>query len=183
MSASKRRLLVAGVGLAAAGLGLGWALRRQLSQPTGEDVVDSAPAPADLWRQRFETPDGGEIALAAFRGRPLVLNFWATWCAPCILELPEFSAKYNLFKQNGATILAVNAAEKEPVVQDFAKRSKLAFPLMVDTAGTTKRAYGVTALPVTLIIDRNGIVRDKIGDESSAAQLIARMQAAAKKAS
>lgn len=161
---------------------LGLAAAALMAAPAFADGIEiGAKAP----NFTLKTTDGATIELAQVvkQNKLTVVNFWATWCAPCIIELPEFSAKYNLFKQNGATILAVNAAEKEPVVQDFAKRSKLAFPLMVDTAGTTKRAYGVTALPVTLIIDRNGIVRDKIGDESSAAQLIARMQAAAKKAS
>jgi peroxiredoxin len=110
-----------------------------------------------------------------------VVNFWATWCTPCMIEMPKFAKEYATFKQNGAALLAVNSAEKEAVVTGYAARAKLPFPVIADPAGVAKQAYDVSALPVTLIIDSKGIVRDKIGAEATAAQLIARVKAAAKK--
>jgi peroxiredoxin len=110
-----------------------------------------------------------------------VVNFWATWCTPCMIEMPKFAKEYSTFKQNGAALLAVNSAEKEVVVTSYAARAKLPFPVIADPTGVAKAAYDVSALPVTLIIDSNGIVRDKIGAEATAAQLIARVKAAAKK--
>ena len=159
MSASKRRLLVAGVGLAAAGLGLGWALRRQLSQPTGEDVVDSAPAPADLWRQRFETPDGGEIALAAFRGRPLVLNFWATWCAPCVEEMPLLDRFEREHRGAGWQVVGLALDSAEPV-REFLARTPVGFAIGLASARgvALSRSLGNTqgALPFSVAFAADG---------------------------
>jgi cytochrome c biogenesis protein CcmG, thiol:disulfide interchange protein DsbE len=124
---------------------------------------------------------GYELNQTLAANKLTVVNFWATWCTPCMVEMPQFAKQYAVFKQNGAALLAVNSAEKEAVVTGYAARAKLPFPVIADPLGVAKEAYDVSALPVTLIIDSKGIVRDKIGAEQTAAQLIARVKTAAKK--
>ena len=85
----KRRDWIAagGIGALAAAGGMAWNLR----QGAGPAAPSEVPAddPAGLWSRRFEKPSGGELAMADLRGKPLVLNFWATWCPPCVKEMPE----------------------------------------------------------------------------------------------
>src|SRR5688572_29206721 len=95
----KRRIVMVGAAAAAAGLAAAWWLRH----PQGD--VD--PLPESLWTQRFERPDGGDLAMADWRGRPLVLNFWATWCAPCVKELPALDRFHQTQGEQGWRVLAL----------------------------------------------------------------------------
>lgn len=162
---SRRLWLTASVaGVAAvAGAGLAW----WRSQP---QAVERS-AEAQLWSQVFETPDGKPFAMAGFKGRPVLLNFWATWCPPCVKELPmlsEFAASQG---SKGIQVVGL-AVDKSEAVLRFLQRQPVQFPIGVALQG----GLGLTrtlgnlqgGLPFTVLFDGQGQVRQrKIGELSS----------------
>jgi thiol-disulfide isomerase/thioredoxin len=127
--------------------------------------VERAFAQAGLrvLRQRAAPPDfslpylsGGTAALSSLKGKVVLLNFWATWCPPCRAEMPSMEALYRRFKQAGLEILAVNCAEKTPDVQRFISGNRYSFPVMLDSSGEISGRYGITGIPTTYILDREG---------------------------
>ena len=101
---------------------------------------------------------GDTVDLAALRGQPVVLNFWATWCPPCRAELPELEAASQRLAGEVA-IVGVNQAESPEQVRAFAERLGLTFTIPLDEHGQVSRTYGVRSLPTTFFIDRTGVIR------------------------
>jgi thiol-disulfide isomerase/thioredoxin len=162
-SPTTRRALLAGVGVLAAAIGAFWYERRQPMAPAAADGDE----PVDLWSLRFPRPEGGELVMSEFRGRPLLVNFWATWCPPCIRELPEldrFASSHD--KQLRVLGLAVDSLGP---VQDFLKKQPLGFAVgLAGFAGTElARSLGNSAgaLPFTALLDAQGaVVQRKLGE-------------------
>jgi len=104
------------------------------------------------------TVAGEAFTLSALRGKPVVLNFWATWCPPCRAELPELQAAHERYA--GQVIVAgVNQMEPPASVAAFAGQAGLSFPLPLDARGDVSRRYAVRSLPTTFFIDRGGVIR------------------------
>jgi thiol-disulfide isomerase/thioredoxin len=161
----RRTWLVAGVGVAAAGAGLGWALRQHSGG--GASGVDEA-----LWSLRFPKPGGGELALADFRGRPLLINFWATWCPPCVRELPLLDRFAGAQPAGGWQVVGL-AVDGPTPVREFLQRSPLGFPIgLAGLDGTTlSRQLGNDqgALPFSAAFDARGRLRErKLGEVDEA---------------
>jgi len=94
-------------------------------------------------------------------GQPVVLNFWATWCAPCRIEMPHLqnaSRKYD----GRAAIVGVNQGESAEIVSDFGSEFDISYPLLVDADSSVSRLYNVTGLPTTVFIDGGGVVREVV---------------------
>lgn len=102
--------------------------------------------------------DGNDVALSDFAGQPVIINFWATWCAPCRLEMPELQKAYEAYQEQDLVILAVNAQEEEQHVGDFFAELGLTFRPLLDSDGQVGRAYGALGLPSTYFIDGSGEV-------------------------
>ena len=104
------------------------------------------------------TPDGARLALADFRGRVVLLNFWATWCGPCKEEMPAMERLYQKFREQGLVVVAVSNDSEGSTrsVARFVKESGLTFPVGLDPRLRVASLYGVRVLPVSLIIDRKG---------------------------
>jgi thiol-disulfide isomerase/thioredoxin len=160
-----RRALLAVVGLAAAAGGALWYRRR--SQPPDTSAAADGAEPIDLWSQRFPRPEGGELVMAELRGQPLLVNFWATWCPPCIKELPEFDR----FASSHAKQLRVVglAIDSLGPVQEFLKKQPVGFAIgLASFAGTElARSLGNSAgaLPFTVLLDAQGkLVERKLGE-------------------
>ncbi len=111
-----------GVGVTAAAAGAGvawWRLQPGPAQP---------PAVQSFWQQRFERPGGEGLDVAAFRGKPLLVNFWATWCPPCVEELPMIESFWREHASKGIQVLAL-AIDQPSSVRRFLDRQPLTFPV------------------------------------------------------
>ncbi len=111
----------------------------------------------------LKTLEGNTVRLSDFRGKKVVLiNFWATWCPPCRLEMPTMQQIYSEYKDRGFEILAVNIeSDAEQAISDFVKELRLTFPILLDPDMKVTRKFRVIGLPVSVLIDRQGIVRSK----------------------
>ncbi len=134
----------------------GAAVKGENGVQTGTGVGQRAP---DF---TLTTTGGKAVSLSNFRGRPVVLNFWATWCPPCREEMPAIQSFYEK-RGREIQVLAVNltASEKSAAhVKDFLKAGGYTFPVLLDTRNSTAQEYLVRAIPTTFFIDREGIIRD-----------------------
>jgi len=113
------------------------------------------PAPA------FTLPDssGHATSLSQYRGHPLILNFWATFCEPCRTETPLLQRTVQTYQHQGFTILGIDQGEPNDAIRAFGTAYGLTYPLLADSQLQVNRQYGVTALPATYFIDATGVVR------------------------
>lgn len=156
----RRRLLVGGVAAAAAIAGAGvaaWRLRP--AQPAaGGDPADA------LWGLTVDTPQGGSLALASLRGQSLLVNFWATWCPPCVEEMPLLDRFFRQNSSSGWNVLGL-AIDQPSSVRQFLARAPVSFPIgMAGLQGTELgKALGnaTGGLPFTVVIGPDGLIRQR----------------------
>ncbi|WP_373228600.1 TlpA disulfide reductase family protein [Cohnella sp.] len=109
------------------------------------------------------TIDGKEVSLSDYRGKRVLLNFWATWCPPCKAEMPHMEKFYKEYQQDDIVVLGVNLTNTEKSsdkVKSFIENRGLTFPILLDKSGAVSDKYKVIAYPTTFIIDSSGIIRD-----------------------
>lgn len=104
------------------------------------------------------TPDGQTRRLADWRGRPVIVNFWATWCGPCRAEMPQFQALYDRYQSRGLHILAINLGETAAAVQNWTRALGLTFDIVLDPDGETAARYQLRGQPSTYIISPTGTI-------------------------
>lgn len=118
-------------------------------------LVGSPAAPITL-----DTLDGQPFTLAVQKGKGIVmLDFWATWCPPCVEEMPVLAELAAEYKEKGVALYAVNLQEDKDTVQQFLVEKKLDVQVLLDTQGTVASAYGVESIPMLVIVDNEGVVR------------------------
>ena len=100
------------------------------------------------------------IKLNDYKGYLVILNFWATWCVPCIKEMPELNKAYASYKDSGVEIIAINFAESRSEVDEFVNKHQLNFPVVLDKYGDVSQDYKIRNLPVTYFISSKGIIMD-----------------------
>jgi thiol-disulfide isomerase/thioredoxin len=156
----RRRTLLLATGAAAAAAGVAAYLWRR---PGGAE-----PPPPRLWELRLPRPGGGFVEFAQLRGRPLLVNFWATWCVPCIREMPEIDRFAAEFAANGWQVVGVAVDQKNPVLEYLARRP-VSYPIAL--AGFEGLELGRTlgndagALPFTVAFAADGrVVKRKLGE-------------------
>jgi len=104
--------------------------------------------------------DGKPVTLADFRGRPVVLNYWASWCGPCRDEFPELAAALAAHEQDGLAVVGVLFKDDVAPAKDFMEKMGAGWTSLADPDGVGAAAYRVIAPPTTFFIDRDGVVRD-----------------------
>lgn len=155
----RRQLMLGGVAAAAAlsGAGVAW----WQFQPHGVPASAAGPgaAPDPFWSQSFDTPDGASLALVGFSGKPLLVNFWATWCPPCIEELPLLDRFYQENKSKSWQVLGL-AVDQPSAVRAWLQRKPLGFPVaMAGFSGTElSKSLGNLSggLPFTVVFGASG---------------------------
>ncbi len=106
----------------------------------------------------LESLDGSMVKLSSYKGKVVFLNFWATWCPPCIEEMPSMQKLYDHFKDRGLEMIAVNLQEDKAAVKKFFDKHGLTFTAVLDKTGRVGSQYGARNIPTTYIIDRDGFV-------------------------
>ena len=159
----RRRWLVGTVAGAAALAGAGLAWRMQ----AGRTVAAPLPTGSDLWQLNFTSPEGASVKMATFRGHPLLLNFWATWCPPCVEELPLINRFYTENSAKGWQVLGLAVDQADPVKRFL---DKMPLNFSVALAGMpgielSKSLGNLTGgLPFTVVIGADGqIAQRKMG--------------------
>lgn len=151
--------------------GLGFVLTGVMTQPDVK-VGDRAPKFSAV------TADGKVLTRDGFGGKLLVLNFWATWCPPCVAEMPSLNEFHRQLQPEGVVVLAVSVDKNERAMREFVERFGLQFAIAHDAGAEIPASFGTFKYPETYIIDSQGRVLEKLIAEQDWAdpQLIARVK-------
>ena len=109
----------------------------------------------------LKTLAGETASLSSFKGRPVFLNFWASWCTPCRGEMGDIVAAYNAHRNQGLEVLAVNLTDQERMkdVRKFVHELQVPFPVLLDQRGKVRKSYALHGVPTSVFIDAQGVVR------------------------
>jgi peroxiredoxin len=111
----------------------------------------------------LETPDGGQLRFSDLRGKPVLVNFWASWCAPCRQEIPEIVRAYAAHKADGLVVVVVDLQEPDAAVREFASEFGMTFPIAIDRTGSVGQSWRiggpVKGIPSSYFVDADGIVQ------------------------
>ena len=157
-SPTKRAVMYAGVAALAAVAGAGIAWRRHTPHALAADATQA------LWSSEFSLPSGEPLAMSNLQGRPLVINFWATWCPPCVEEMPLIDAFFRQNKQNGWQVVGL-AIDQPSRVRQFLSQFPVTYT--IGLAGLNGTELGKmlgneqSSLPFTVVLDAQGLVKQR----------------------
>lgn len=128
----------------------------------------------------LKTLDGRNMKLSELAGNVVMINFWASWCAPCRVEMPKLNDLYNKYKDLGFVLLGVNVEQQEQPPRNFLKKRPVDFPILLDKGNDVSKQYNVIAMPTTVLVDRSGNMRYvhqgyKEGDEKKYRKMIKKL--------
>ena len=107
----------------------------------------------------LKSAEGANIRLSEYRGQVVMLNFWASWCGPCRQEFPHLDALQPKYTPLGFTILGINVEQDRSAAEKILRDIPVTFPILFDAENVVSELYDVDAMPTTLLLDRNGVVR------------------------
>jgi len=144
----------------------------QPSLPVGPEINHLAP---DF---KLKNLEGQQRELSEFRGKIVLLNFWATWCGPCRVEIPDIRTVYNKYKEQDFVVLAIDIGETSSAVSRFVKQFDMNFPVLLDSNLAVARQYDCFSIPTSFFLDRRGVIREvRIGtmSQSYIEQVVSRL--------
>ncbi|MFZ3089207.1 MAG: TlpA disulfide reductase family protein [Nitrospirota bacterium] len=103
-----------------------------------------------------------DVSLSSYKGKVIIVNFWATWCKPCQEEMDDLESAYKKNNDKGLVILGVDVREEKKDVLNFLKKYKVSYPILMDFDGKVVKDYQVMGVPTSYFIDRDGIIRERI---------------------
>lgn len=128
----------------------------QTSAPAEAKPFVGQPAPGFT----TEDTDGKTISLSDYAGDVVLLNFWATWCGPCEIEMPHLQERFERFQPDGFWVLGVNFDEPRNLVASYGQENELTFPLVLDPGGEIQQLYRIRGYPSSYLVDRDGTIVD-----------------------
>lgn len=134
---------------------------RQEQKPTLGKAGDALPSVTlpDLQGNKVTVPDD-------FKNKVIIIRFWGTWCDACAKEIPIIDHVYRKYRGRGVEVLAVNVGQPRSVAEAFVTNLKITYPVLLDTYSIAAKRYNIKVLPVTIIVDKKGIVRGRIFGEA-----------------
>ena len=126
------------------------------------------------------TLDGPNLRLEEYRGQVVLINFWASWCGPCRQEMPVLDQLHQRYEDTGFAVLGVNVEGETGPAQQIVDKTKVTFPVLIDTNQAVSEMYNLEAMPSTLVVDRDGNVRYihlgyKPGDEAKYVEIVKKL--------
>jgi peroxiredoxin len=113
---------------------------------------------------QLDSPDGQKVSLSSFKGKTVLINFWATWCGPCVGEMPLLQEVFSEYSSKGLVLLGINSGESASKVSSFLQRYQYNFPVLIDNNNEINMIYNIKYLPTTLLLDKDGmIIQSKVG--------------------
>jgi len=134
----------------------GWIATVGMCVPLYANAVGVNDAAPDFTLKSLE---GTNLRLEEYRGQVVLINFWASWCGPCREEMPHLARLYEKYRASGFTVLAVNIDEDPAKAARLAQQLGMRFPVLLDTGKQVSRTYDLSAMPSTVLVDRDGRVR------------------------
>jgi len=143
-------------------LGLAWIGLTRVRTDAASNQTISVP------RENFKAPDfslksafGEDVSIQALKGKPILINFWASWCPPCREEMPAIQAVYEEYKYLDLEVLSINAADQDNLeaAAQLIEQSGIEFPVLYDHKGLVSNLYEVRSFPTSFFIDTDGIIR------------------------
>ncbi len=138
--------------------------------PNSEPPAGAKPtSPAERAEAGYTAPDfqlqsldGKAVSLGSLRGKPVLINFWATWCGPCRGEMPYLQQIYRDWSGRGLEMLAIDVGENASTVQDYLRTNNLSLPVLLDINETVLNRYHIVGIPTTFFVDKDGIIQEKV---------------------
>lgn len=116
--------------------------------------------------------DGNAVTLSQMKGKIVFVNFWSSGCGPCLVEMPEIDEVYKRHRGDGFEVLAINMGQDDDTIKNVNRRLGVTYPLLSDRLKITSRQYGVAFVPTSFLIDREGVVLERINGPLTRDQLM-----------
>jgi cytochrome c biogenesis protein CcmG/thiol:disulfide interchange protein DsbE len=160
-------------------IGAGWIWMSRVTGNESDSLIQTAHEGFLAPDFSLQTLSGETVALSNLRGRPVLINLWASWCIPCRLEMPAIQRVYQDFQAQGFQVLAINATNQDDPekVAEFARQYELKFPILLDKLGSVGYQYQLDSLPTSFFVDAQGVIREiVVGGPMSEALLRVRVE-------